>query len=245
MAQTDSAATSVEIQLRLSNAKNYNDWIFSMLHPHLGQRILEAGCSIGNFTSRFLDRQRVVSVDILPEALLHLKKTIGNTPNVRTLCMNLESDGLRDLTGEKLDTVVCLNVLEHIRDDLRLLKKFWALLEPGGKLLLFVPALPALYGSMDSADGHFRRYEKRGLSALIQEADFQLVSCRYVNVLGVAGWFFNGRVLKRRLLPSKQLVLFDRLLVPLTRWSESFWNPPLGQSLFVVASKPRPSGTIP
>jgi len=234
----DGASTSIEIQLRLSNAKHYNDWIYALLEPHLGQRILEAGCSIGNFTSRFLNRQRVVSVDVLPEALLHLRKTIGNAPNVRSLCMDLESDGFRDLAGEKLDTIVCLNVLEHIRDDSALLKKFWSLLEPGGKLLLFVPAMPVLYGSMDSADGHFRRYEKQGLSTLIRKVDFKLVECRYVNILGVARWFFNGRVLKRRLLPLKQLALFDRFLVPFARWFESRWDPPLGQSLFVVAAKP-------
>src|SRR5205085_10274801 len=138
----------------------------------------------------------------------------------------LSSDGLPQGT---FDTVVCSNVLEHIEDDVGALAALRALLAPGGRIVLVVPALRPLHGSIDKAIGHHRRYVREEIAAKLARAGLGVEHVRYFNVLGVAGWFLNARVLRRRSVPGFQARVNDRL-VPLLRL-ERWLRPPLGMSL--------------
>jgi len=127
-------------------------------------------------------------------------------------------------------------VLEHIEDDRGTLADMLAILQPGGRLVLLVPALQWLYGSLDEQLLHFRRYEKTELLEKLGAAGFAIEDCRFVNRVGILGWYINGRVLKRRVLPRAQLQAF-KLLLPLLRCEEK--NPPsTGMSLLAIARKP-------
>jgi len=136
------------------------------------------------------------------------------------------------LAAERLDTVVCLNVLEHIEDDRASLRAMHDLLQPGGRLVLLVPSLRALYGTLDEALGHFRRYVPAELTDKLRTAGFHLRHLEYFNLAGVPGWWVAGRVLRRRLIPTGALRCYETL-VPLFRLERLLpWR--IGQSLIAV-----------
>jgi hypothetical protein len=127
--------------------------------------------------------------------------------------------------------------MEHIREDGEFLRAAHSLLEPDGSLLLLVPAVPAIYGSLDRAFEHYRRYARRGLTALLEEHRFKIAQIRYMNALGVLAWMVSGKILRRKTLGRRHVQLYDRAIIPLLRRVESIIRPPIGQSLLVVARK--------
>jgi len=138
--------------------------------------------------------------------------------------------------AERLDTIVCLNVLEHIDDDRASLSALRALLRPGGRVVLLVPALRALYGTLDRALGHVRRYVPDELSGKLRTAGFGVIHVEYFNLAGVPGWWLAGRVLRRRLIPTGALRWYDAL-VPLFRLERILpWR--IGQSLIAIGEVP-------
>ena len=229
---------SLLIQDRLEKAVNYNRWVFETVRPYLGRRILDVGCSVGNITRLFVEHgvDLVIGVDANAQAVERINWTLGPLGCFRGLCLDAAELDPTMFAAEKIDTVSCLNVLEHIEDDLRLLQAFYATLVNSGRLILLVPALQALYGSMDIADHHYRRYSRAGLSDLIREAGFRIDRMFYMNLVGIVGWLMNGRLLKRKLIPEKQLQVFDRM-IPLLRRIERLMPPPIGQSLVAIGVK--------
>jgi SAM-dependent methyltransferase len=163
-----------------------------------------------------------------------LQRRFAGNQRVATVAGSFDGGRAAD---SQADTVCMVNVLEHIEDDARCLREIAEALAPGGHLLLFVPALPAIYGSLDQAFEHFRRYRKPELSAKIQAAGLNLVEIRYFNLVGVAAWFFSGRILRKRTVDRGSARFFDRWLVPPSAWLESRWEPPLGQSLLAIARR--------
>ena len=214
------------------------------LEPYVGRRVLEVGAGVGNMTRFLLRRERVIATDLDAKYLRILHHLFDSYTHVTIGRFDLgdrppatETDGAVDLPGaERIDTVVCLNVLEHIEDDERALRTFHELLEPGGRLILLVPALQSLYGSLDRALDHFRRYERAELLDKLGRAGFEIEASWFFNLLGVFGWYLNSRLLKRTTFPPVQLTLYD-LLVPLFRL-ESRWRLPFGMSLIAIARKP-------
>src|SRR5205823_594100 len=142
------------------------------------------------------------------------------------------------LREERIDSIVLSNVLEHIEDDAGALRRFRQILAPGGRVIVLVPALPAIFGAIDEAVGHFRRYTKTGLSLLIESEGFEVEHLEYMNVAGIAGWFVNGRVLKRRTLPPLQLRLYDQVMPLVAEAEARIGKLPIGMSLFAVARVP-------
>ena len=134
-----------------------------------------------------------------------------------------------------MDTIIGVNVLEHIDDDRRTLATIAKALPSGGKLLLFVPASPVLFGSLDEAFGHCRRYRKTELQTKITEAGFQILELKFMNVPGLVSWFVAGRILKSRTLSPGMVQWYDRWVIPAVRTIESRLTMPAGQSLTVIA----------
>jgi hypothetical protein len=139
------------------------------------------------------------------------------------------------------DSIVLVNVLEHIAEDQAFLDDAHAALTPG-TLLLLVPALPRIYGSLDQAFGHYRRYTKTALASKLHVAGFGIIRLAYVNLLGIAGWFFTGRVLRRMTLQSRYVRWYDQWVIPWLSRLEERWEAPCGQSLIVIAQKFEPMG---
>ena len=226
---------------RMARLASYNAWLDARFTHFLGHRVLEVGSGVGNQTRYFLDKERVIASDIEPHYVRELNAKFDRRSNIRVASYRFPLDpASRDeLRGERIDTVVCLNVLEHIEQDAATLEDFASVLEPGGRLVLLVPAMPALYGSLDVHLNHFRRYDRDPLRELVTRAGFDVQTLRYLNRPGVFGWWLNSRVLKRRVLPRGQLAAF-RWIQPLLTLEEKS-NPSFGMSLLVLATrKPAP-----
>jgi SAM-dependent methyltransferase len=233
----DSAGLGFEIQTRLAAADNYNAWIAAQFRPYVGRALLDVGCALGNVTQFFLDRERVIAVDVAADFVDEIRRRFGDRPGF-TAFQGDAADPLLPsrVAGEGIDTILCVNVLEHVEDDERALANFADILPPGGHLCLLVPAYPWLYGTMDEADDHFRRYTRAGLRSAVAAAGFRVARLRPFNLLGIAGWFLNGKILRRRLIPAAQYGSYNRL-VPLLTLLERAVPPPAGLSLVCVAEK--------
>jgi len=230
---------------RLARLEPYNRWLVDRFSHAVGKRVLEIGAGFGNLTRHFAEkdprgprRDLVIASDVDPVAVEYLRGTFRDNPAVRvaSYLFPLSPSELEEVRALGVDTIVCCNVLEHIEDDAATLADMAAILPPGGRLILLVPALRWLYGSLDEHLRHFRRYEKEELEHKLAAAGFALEDCRFVNRPGILGWYLNGKILRRQVLPRGQLQAF-KLLLPLLRREEK--NPPsVGMSLLAIARRP-------
>lgn len=226
--------TSLHIQHIVGRANRYNSWIFRTIQPYLGRRILDVGCSIGNITQFYSDRERVVGLDLSPVAIDEAVRRFADRRGFEGYVGDISDASVVERVGpSSFDTVVCLNVIEHIEDDVRALRHMRRVLGDDGRVVLLTPAHPVLYGSMDAADHHFRRYVSPELASKVESAGFRVEVLRPFNLVGFFGWFVNGRILRKRLIPEDQLGWFDRI-VPILERVERFNRIPFGQSLFCV-----------
>jgi SAM-dependent methyltransferase len=218
-------------------APNYNRWLFDRVSPWVGRRVLEIGAGVGNMSAFLMNgaRERVVLSDTDAHYLERLRERFLRYPHVGVAQLRLPTFD-PELVRERFDTVICLNVLEHVRDDMLSLGSMLRLLEPGGRLVLLVPSLPAIYGTLDEALGHFRRYTPAEIRRKYADAGFRMDHLEYFNLAGVPGWWLTGRVLRRRLIPTGSLRWYDAL-VPLFRLER--WLPwRIGQSLIAIGERP-------
>ena len=220
---------------RLSKIDAYSAWQYRAVAPYLGQRVMEIGSGIGNISEFFLGRERVLLTDVGENYLSILKQRFSSKPEVRIGPFDLDT-GKPSYQDEKIDSIVCMNVLEHIKNNARALQYLKDTLVPGGRLALLVPAHQAAYGTLDEALGHFRRYSKKELSEKIQAAGFTLEKIFFFNRIALFGWWLNGRVLKKKILPSGQLGLFGKL-VPVIEKIDPVLPFPFGISLIAIAKK--------
>ncbi len=217
---------------RLRNARRYNDWVWSMLEPHVGNRVLEVGCGVGNFTHYLRQREYVLATDNNDEYLTVLRTSTEHLDNVDVQGIDWEHADFAALRAHEFDTIICLNVLEHIENDRGALETFAAILRPGGRLVLQVPAMSGLYGEIDRAIGHYRRYEVDSLRRLLSQSGFDVAETRYFNLPGVLGWYINAKLLGRKAVPGVQARLVN-LLVPLLKLEQKF-SPPFGMALIAI-----------
>jgi SAM-dependent methyltransferase len=221
---------------QLANLDQYNFWLYEQIAAGVGRRIIEVGAGTGNITQFLCVAGReVLATDVVPSYRRELETIFVGKPNVRVGQFDLNRPAPADYVTEGFDTVVCLNVLEHIEDDLFALEQMNSVLVPGGKLALLVPSHQFLYGEFDRAVGHFRRYSKRELKEKLQRTGFHLQELKFFSLLAALPWFVNGRLLKRDYLPPNQADLANRL-VPLLRL-EKLIGPPCGLSLVAIAEK--------
>lgn len=220
--------------LRMTLMKKNNGWTFSKIEPFLGNDILELGSGIGTF-SKFLvgKMQKVMLTDINPDHVENLKTRFISNPKVDVL----EADVLKidEAVGDaKFDTVIAINMLEHVEDDVQAIRKFKKVFAVGGRLLLIVPAHNLLYGVFDKKLRHYRRYEKAGLKQLLENEGFCIEKIEYMNSLAAIGWFLTFKLLRRKRMPLSSVVIGDKL-IPLVAFIEKFIKFPFGLSLFCVA----------
>jgi len=159
---------------RMGELSVYNRWLHDRVEAWLGSRVLEVGSGVGNQTRFFADKERVVASDIEPHYVRELLTRFEKQGNIRVASFRfpLTPEDRADLEQERIDSIVCMNVLEHIEDDAGTLVDFNRVLQPGGHLALLVPALPALYGTLDMNLRHYRRYEKNARAMSVASAFF-------------------------------------------------------------------------
>ncbi len=225
----------------LPDARRYHDWVYNSFKDLLRGRILEIGVGYGIYTPKLLRHGPVIATDLDEECVRAVRQRfLGH----RVECMRLDIERRDDFTPflhRLCDAVVCLNVLEHVADDAGAIRNLAGALKPGGVLIVYVPAMPILFGTLDAAAGHHRRYTKASLSGLFEAAGFTIVRRRYRNAVGALGWLLNGRILKQTNLSadsvSAQIRLFDRFGLPITRIVDRFTRSFAGQSLLIAGRK--------
>lgn len=221
---------------QLSSIHRYNRWIYDEIVAGLGQRVLEVGSGTGNITQFLLaENHDVVATDIVPSYREELRTRFANNSHLQISTFDLDRPAPPEFTGQKFDSVVCLNVLEHIENDVYALQQMREVIKPGGHLALLVPAHQFLFGAFDTAVGHFRRYDKKSLRACLETAGFTVNSLKFFNAAATLPWFINGRLLRRAYLPNEQVSLADKL-VPILKL-EKIIGPPFGISLIAIAQK--------
>jgi SAM-dependent methyltransferase len=220
----------------MSEAHRYQAHIFGLIRPHVGKQVLEVGCGIGTMSQQLVDvADRLVCIEPNLNCAARARDVLEGHPRITLRICHLEECNRAELLHERFDTIVCVNVLEHIEDDIRALRLFRDVVAPtGGHVLIFVPAIPAAYGPLDAALGHHRRYTKRSLGDAFAAAGLDLVTMRYTNPVGLLGWMYNAHITRSIEHTPGQVRLFERLVAPWALPLERLVRPPIGLSLFAV-----------
>jgi glycosyltransferase involved in cell wall biosynthesis len=219
----------------LSGTHRFNRWLADEISPYVGNSVLEIGAGLGNMTLRLLPRDHYVCSDIEPLHLHSLRNLFCRRPNVKVKELDISSNIPHWASNENFDTIICLNVLEHIENQDKTLANMNRLLNPGGRMILLVPNIPSIFSSLDEAVGHYRRYKKDVIKKLVKKAGFKLEKTWEFNRVSVPGWIWNGKCLHRRTFSRLQLKIFDsfvwlwKLIDPYLPWP--------GQSIIIVAKK--------
>jgi len=218
----------------LDAADNYADWIVELFAEHVRGDILEVGAGHGTLAARLARLGRLTACEPSPRAAEILRKRFADDTDVEVLQCDAQS-----ITHDRqFDTIVMVNVLEHIEDDVSVLAHLAEGLRPGGKLIVLTPAFEALYSRFDQRVGHHRRYRATQLKGRLARAGLRPVELRYVNAPGAVAWFLYARVLGRTPTTSLATTTYDRAVVPVLRRLERGRRPPFGQSILAVAERP-------
>lgn len=217
----------------MSQAVWYNQWTLKKFSDQLQGEILEVGCGIGNFTKSLIKYGSVWAIDIKDDYIKETKRLLNDKVKI----------GFGDIAtgnyffgGKKFDCITCINVLEHIRNDRDAFKNLYKLLKPNGILILLVPAHEFLFGKIDSAIGHFRRYDKSSLKNELIRIGFNVIKYRRLNFLGAIGWYFAGKILKEKTVGVVKIRIFN-LFAPLLLRLEDLLETPIGTSILIIAKK--------
>lgn len=224
----------------LAGTKRFNRWMADTIRPYLGVNVLELGAGIGNMTQHLSrGRRAYTATDLDEEHLGRLRVRFQGRPNLNSALVDLTNPvDFTELRG-RFDTVVCLNVVEHVKDDQLALRNIFSALAPGGRAIVLVPQGQEVYGTLDEVLGHYRRYSADQLRNRMSEAGFQVEQVFEFNHVTRPGWWFNGRILKRRSFGRMQLRVFDAL-VPLWRRLDRFF-PWKGVSVIGIGKVPKPT----
>jgi glycosyltransferase involved in cell wall biosynthesis len=208
-----------EILARLNHAPRFAKWMADTIRPYLGERVLEIGAGIGNLTSNLVPRKEYWASDVNPHYLEKLKKMQTTRPYLQV--QYTDATMAETYPTETFDTVICLNVVEHLEDDVAALKNIRATLDRNGRAIILVPNGPGLYGSLDKVLGHYRRYTEAQLAEACGRAGFRIENVLKFNRIGAPGWWWNGKVLKKNTFGFWQIKLLNTL-IPLVRPIDRF-----------------------
>jgi SAM-dependent methyltransferase len=224
-----------DLDVTSENAPNYLSWVAEICGLHLGHSVLEVGAGIGAVTAQYEQGREVVVNELSPACVCALRERFADNPNVRVEDGDLRNLGLR----ERFDSVLMVNVLEHVVDDVEALRGLSQLLVPGGNIVVYVPALNWLYGPNDKKVGHYRRYSAWRLREVFRGAGLEPVELRWVNLLGIPAWaaFSRGDVADDE-RSGKLLSLWDRTAVPAARLLEAHLRTPIGLNVLGIGRRP-------
>jgi len=220
---------------RLDSLTRYNRWIWERIEAFVGQRVLEVGAGSGTMTRFLYGRELVVATEKETAYLDRLRNRFRRKPGIIVERLDLDTTEGAELGRYGFDTITLINVLEHTADDSAALGRAFDLLQPGGRIIIFVPAGKELFGSLDRGVGHERRYERDELAAKLAAAGFHVDALGFQNEVARMAWWLNSRLFGRRNMPALQSKIFDRL-VPVLKSIEGR-NPSSGLSLIAIGRK--------
>jgi SAM-dependent methyltransferase len=211
----------------------YNNWLFSLVANKIEGDVLEIGAGVGTFTNVLAKKGNVTAIDINET---YIKKLKDEYPPVIKVGFGDIEKNTFFFKSRKFNTVICFNVLEHIKNHKKAVKNMHDLLKREGRLILLVPAHKSLYSNFDRNLGHYRRYDKKGLVKIMKDAGFSSVDSRFLNWWGAVGWFLIFKFFGLLKMPEREISIFDRLgrlfLLP-----ENFIKFPFGLSVLAIGRK--------
>lgn len=221
-------------------AVNYHNWILAEFRAHLGKRVAEVGAGSGNFSNLLLGEpiEELVAIEPSKEMYAMLQKNVQGDPRIVS-----RQAFFSDLSSEYknyFDSMVYVNVMEHIENDGQELAHAYNSLKNGGTICIFVPALSWLYSDLDASIGHYRRYHKKPLVDLLKNAGFDIVKVRYFDLIGIIPWFIVFKLMGKKIVAGN-VSLYDTCVVPIAKVLESLVSPPVGKNLLIVGRKPAQS----
>jgi glycosyltransferase involved in cell wall biosynthesis len=226
-----------QVLARLARAPRFNAWMADEIRPFCGERVLEIGSGVGNLSRRLLPRTRYVASDVNPLYLQTLSNLADNRPYMSASYCDVTDLSSFPANAEGYDTVICINVIEHVADDRAALTNIMSVLSDQGRAIVLVPSGPWNFGTLDQVLGHQRRYTRESLSQLAEDCGFEIRQLVEFNRVGTLAWFFNGKLMRRRSFGLSQIWVLN-LLTPLMRRLDRLLPvPPL--SLIAVMERSR------
>ncbi len=225
----------------MSFAVNYHKWILDEFRPFFGKKLVEVGAGTGSFSELLLAEKPEQLTIIEPSEMFeYLEQNVSQIETETNI--KLHQSIFAEVCGEiadknKPDSIIYVNVLEHIEDDAGELKMIYETLETGGKCFIFVPALQSLYGEFDRKIGHFRRYAKKEIEEKCESAGFKILKSKYFDFAGIFPWWIKYKLLKSDSLESGAVTLYDKIAVPVISKFEKILPMPIGKNILLIAEK--------
>lgn len=237
---TEQGYEGLELEL-FKSAKNWKAYLSYVIGPHLKRDVLEVGAGIGGFTEAICSEIRSNQVDswwcLEPDSkqVAIIQKDIDQE-TLPAFCTATAGtlDSIPD--HQTFDTILYVDVLEHIEDDRAELVKAATRLSLGGKLVVLAPAYGWLFSELDRVVGHFRRYTSSSLVSLTPP-DTKLISCRYFDCVGIAASLANCVLLRQHIPTPAQISVWDRFMVPLSRRIDPVIGHRIGKSVLGIWEK--------
>ena len=225
----------------IGKAEKFNRWMYQTIKPWCKGEVLEIGSGAGNISQFFLeDGFHLTLTDIRKNYCRKLEEKFSGSSSLRGVVqMDLADHDFENTHADILgtfDTVFALNVVEHIENDLLAVQNSHKLLRPGGNLIILVPSYGWMYNRFDVGLGHYRRYTKKSLSRLFGKSGFQILHRQYFNFTGLFGWFVSGKILRKKVIQTGQVTLFNRM-IPLVKSLDILTFRSAGLSTIVAGKK--------
>lgn len=226
---------------KLSKANHFNNWIYQSIRPWVTGKVFEIGSGIGNITSLIVNDGFQVMVTETDETYLDIlkQKFKGDQSVLHILPLDLVDDDFDNKFHhlfQSFDTVIAINVIEHIEDDHTAFQNAQKFLKQGGRLIVLVPNSGFLYNGLDKNLSHFKRYSKKKINNILNQIGLIQEDFFYFNTIGVAGWWFSGSVLRNKTIPSPMVSIFE-FLIPYTSWMDKLFRNRFGLSIIVIGKK--------
>jgi SAM-dependent methyltransferase len=222
----------------MSFAEAYHRWILDLMRPFLGKHIVEVGAGTGSFSKLLLETKPESLALVEPSAMFDtLRSSVsadGNLTKLRLYHSVFSAAANKIHSTQPPDSILYVNVLEHIEDDVAELQLAREKLAPGGRVFIFVPAMPVLFSKFDRHIGHYRRYGRKELKAKAERAGFNLLMLRWFDLAGIFPWLVKYRLLRSLKMEPAAVNAYDRIAVPVMRPIERLIHPPFGKNLLLI-----------
>ena len=224
----------------MSASHRFNDWMYQEILPSLHGDILEIGSGIGTFSEKLIKdfpHSSLTFTDISPTYIELLKKKFSSNKNMSIYGLDLNERLDYERIGyNKFDSILAVNVLEHVENDEFAFAQLYNMLKEKGTLVVLVPAYKFLYNIIDKNIGHYRRYTKKELESKVRKTGFIIDKIFYFNSLGLIGWYLNGNLLKNPKVSGTGLKVLDTV-VPVLKYTERIFGKRIGLSIICYAKK--------
>lgn len=223
----------------ISQAKQFNKWMYDSIEKHCHGKILEIGSGIGNISEFFIKNNKSITLSDIREQYRSYLRESEITRMVQTIDIDIVKDEFEKAYSDHIgqfDTVFALNVVEHIENDKKAIDNMLKLLKKDGTMIILVPAYQSLYNGFDEELMHYRRYNKESIKKLISNDISSIIEIRFFNFMGIWGWFLVGNIMKKRIIPSTDMRIYNRL-VPAFRIVDKLVMKKVGLSVIAVLKK--------